>query len=264
MAPALPRPGRRAAGWRNSALFLLACLLIALALRCAVVMPRSIPSESMMPGLAVGDYLLVAKWPYGWSRFSLPVAPRGPHGRLFGRAPARGDVVVFRAPPADRVDYIKRVIGLPGETVALRGGVPWIDGVAAVRARIADFVLPMAANTACRTIAVPPYGVTRDAAGARVCRLPRYRETLPGGASFEVIDQGWSPSDDFGPVRVPTGRYFLLGDNRDLSEDSRFAPEDGGIGMVPAENLEGRALVTVFSTGGGFAIRPERMARAIR
>ncbi len=271
-SPPRRRPATRS-GWRDSIVFLLATALLALGLRCFVVMPRSIPSESMMPGLVVGDYLLVAKWPYGISRFSLPIAPSVPHGRLFGHAPARGDVVVFRAPPDDRADYIKRVIGLPGDRVALHDGRLWLDGVLVPRVRIADFVLPLAANTQCLTLPGVPDGRTIDAQGRDICRLPRYRETLPGGRSYEVIDQGRTPQDEMAERTVPAGHYFMLGDNRDMSEDSRFpATPGGGVGLVASENLEGRAVFTFFSTGGGgswrtlglSAVRPARIGRAIR
>ena len=241
----------RSEGWRDTARFLAIFFLLALGLRTCIVMPRSIPSESMMPRLLVGDYLLVAKWPYGWSRFSLPWPPAGPRGRLFPHAPARGDVIVFRAPPDDRSDYIKRLIGLPGDRVQMRGGQLWLNDNAVPKRRIADFVTPIAANTECRSVAATPYGPGADAEGSRICRFPRYRETLPGGASYDVIDQGDTPQDDTAEVTVPAGHYFLMGDNRDMSADSRFPAEPGGgIGMVPAENLEGRALVTFYSTDG--------------
>jgi signal peptidase I len=251
--------------------------LLALGLRSFIVMPRSIPSESMMPRLLVGDYLLVAKWPYGWSRFSLPWAPPGPHARIFGHAPERGDVVVFRAPPDNRSDYIKRLIGLPGDRIQIRGGVLWLNGKAVPKVRIADFVVPIAANTECSAIPTVqvPYGVGSDAEGRPVCRFPRYRETLPNGVQYDVLDQGDTPQDDTGVFTVPAGHYFMMGDNRDMSADSRFAAVPGnGIGFVPAENLEGRAIVTIFSTNGSahwlnpsswfHAIRPDRIGHGFR
>ena len=247
------RAPRAPGDWRGTIRFVLIVALMALGLRSFVVMPRSIPSESMMPRLLVGDYVLVAKWPYGWSRFSLPWAPPSPHGRLFGRAPARGDVVVFRAPPLDREDYIKRLIGLPGDRIQMRHGVLWLNGVAVPKRRITDFSVPIAANTECSSIpdVQVPYGVGADAEGHPACRFPLYRETLPGGVSYDVIDQGETPQDDTPVLTVPAGHYFLMGDNRDMSADSRFAAMAGaGIGMVPAENLEGRAIVTVFSVDG--------------
>jgi signal peptidase I len=253
LAP-LPESVRRRhrASRRGDLRFVIAVALMALVLRSFIAMPRNIPSESMMPGLVVGDYLVVAKWPYGWSRFSLPWAPPAPHGRLLGHAPKRGDIVVFRAPPADKVDYIKRLIGLPGDHIRMKGGQLWINGVAVPKAREADFVLPMTANTQCSSIETiaSPYGAGATPDGTPICRFRRYRETLPGGASYEVLDQGDTPQDDTREFIVPAGHYFLMGDNRDMSEDSRFAPSDGGIGMVPAENLEGRAIRIFFSTDG--------------
>jgi signal peptidase I len=269
--PAAARPG----GWWETARFLLGFVLLALVLRTCVAMPRSIPSESMMPRLVIGDYLIVAKWPYGWSRFSLPWSLPLPAGRLFGAAPARGDVVVFRAPPDDRSDYIKRLIGLPGDRVQMRGGVLWLNGRAVPKVRIADFVTPMAPNTECRSVAATPYGAGADAQGHPICRFPRYRETLPGGVSYDVLDQADTPQDDTPETLVPAGAYFLMGDNRDMSADSRFPAEPGGgIGLVPAENLEGRALVTFLSVDGSArvwnplswfgALRPERIGRSFR
>jgi signal peptidase I len=271
------RAARAPHDWRGALRFVFTVMLLALGLRSFVVMPRSIPSESMMPRLLVGDYLLVAKWPYGWSRFSLPWAPAGPHGRLFGRTPDRGDVVVFRAPPADHADYIKRLIGLPGDRIQMRHGVLWLNGKPVPKVRIADFVVPIAANTECSTIATvqSPYGEGADVEGHRVCRFPRYRETLPGGVSYDVLDQGETPQDDTPVFTVPAGHVFMMGDNRDMSADSRFdAAQGGGVGMVPAENIEGRAIVTIFSTNGSarwlnplswvHAMRPDRIGHGFR
>lgn len=258
---------RHRATRRGDLRFVVAVVLMALVLRSFIAMPRSIPSESMMPRLVVGDYLVVAKWPYGWSRFSLPWAPPGPHGRLLGSAPRRGDVAVFRAPPADKVDYIKRLIGLPGDRIAMTGGRLSINGIAVPKVREADFVLPMTPNTQCSSIptVASPYGAGATPEGQPVCRFRRYRETLPGGVSYDVLDQGDTPQDDTATFTVPAGHYFLMGDNRDMSEDSRFSPADGGIGMVPAENLEGRAILTFFSTdGSAHWLNPLSWLRAMR
>jgi len=271
------RVARAPHDWRGAFRFVFTVMLLALGLRSFIIMPRSIPSESMMPRLLVGDYLLVAKWPYGWSRFSLPWTPAAPQGRLFGRTPERGDVVVFRAPPDDRTDYIKRLIGLPGDHIQMRQGTLWLNGKPVTKQRIADFVVPIAANTECSSIPEirSPYGVSADVEGRPVCRFPRYRETLPNGVSYEVLDQGETPQDDTPVFTVPAGHYFLMGDNRDMSADSRFdATQGGGVGMVPAENLEGRAIVTIFSTNGSarwlnpaswvHAMRPDRIGHGFR
>jgi signal peptidase I len=263
--------------WRGAVRFVAIVALMALGLRSCIVMPRSIPSESMMPRLLVGDYLLVAKWPYGWSRFSLPWSPPGPHTRLFGQTPARGDVVVFRAPPDDRSDYIKRLIGLPGDRIQMRQGALWLNDRPVPKMRVADFVVPREPNTECSSIPTVqvPYGAGADTEGRPTCRFPRYRETLPGGVSYDVIDQGDTPQDDTPVFTVPAGHYFLMGDNRDMSADSRFpATAGGGVGMVPAENLEGRAIVTIFSTNGSarwrnplswlHTIRPSRIGQGFR
>lgn len=277
-SPALDSPPRdSASGWGDTFRFLLIVMLLAVGLRSFVVMPRSIPSESMMPRLLVGDYVLVAKWPYGWSRFSLPFAPSAPHGRLFGAQPQRGDVIIFRAPPDDNSDYIKRLIGLPGDRIQMRGGMLWLNGKAVPKVRLPDFIVPVVANTECSAIpnVTVPYGAGADPEGKAICRFPRYRETLPDGISYDVIDQGETPQDDTPVITVPAGHYFLMGDNRDMSADSRFAAvPGGGIGMVPADNLEGRAILTVFSTDGSArwldprswfrAMRPERIGKGFR
>ncbi|HEY0271074.1 MAG TPA: signal peptidase I [Sphingomonas sp.] len=245
--PASARPN----GWWETVRFLLGFVLLALVLRTCIVMPRSIPSESMMPRLVIGDYLLVAKWPYGWSRFSLPWMLPAPHGRLLDLAPARGDVVVFRAPPDERSDYIKRLIGLPGDRVRMRDGTLWLNGKAVPKVRLPDFILPMTPNTECRSVAATPYGAGADVEGRPICRFPRYRETLPNGVSYDVLDQADTPQDDTPETIVPAGHYFVMGDNRDMSADSRFPAEPGGgVGFVPADNLEGRALMTFLSTDG--------------
>ncbi|MDB5717479.1 MAG: signal peptidase [Sphingomonas bacterium] len=231
--------------------FLLLIVLAALLLRSFIVAPFSIPSESMLPELEVGDYLIVAKWPYGWSRYSLPLSIPAFRGRILGAAPARGDVVVFKNPGNVRTDYIKRVIGLPGDRVAVRGGRLVLNGSIVPRVRVADLLVPVSPNSPCRP--APGLAVTleRDEEAGAICRYPRYRETLAGGREYDVIDLGHVAADDTREFRVPAGHYFMLGDNRDRSADSRFpAAADGGTGFVPAENLVGRAASLVFSTDG--------------
>lgn len=226
--------------------FLLKLGVFVFLLRSFIFAPFSIPSESMMPRLLTGDYLVVTKWNYGYSRhsfpFSLPLIP-GP-GRLFEKLPARGDVVVFKEPPENKTDFIKRVIGLPGDIVQMKGGQLFINGDPVRKIRQPDFLLPETPNTRC-------YGPQfREAAGNGTtrCRYPQFRETLPNGKSYDVLDVASVAADDTQVYTVPEGQLFLMGDNRDNSADSRL--EAGGFGFVPVENLVGKAQFTVFSTDG--------------
>lgn len=205
----------------------------------------SIPSESMLPRLWNGDYFIAAKWPYGYSRWSLPFNLPLIPGQVLSSPPERGDVVVFKH-PVDKVDYIKRVVGLPGDTVAMQGGQLILNGAPVRRERIGDFALPVSPNTGCA------WGSTAiGSGGQRDCRYTQFRETLPGGKSYDTLDFGRTPQDDFAPVVVPRGAVFALGDNRDNSQDSRFpARPSGGVGLVPQELLVARASVIVWSTDG--------------
>ena len=252
--------------------FLITLALIAWAIRSFIVAPFSIPSGSMLPTLYIGDYLLVAKWPYGYSRFSFPLQIPPLSGRILGHDPKRGDIVVFRHPDSD-YDLVKRVIGLPGDTVEVRGGRPILNGVPIARRAIRPISVPVSANSPCK--AVPPAApmVLQTAAKGSLCSYRAWREMLPGGPSYTVIDQvQGGPADDFAPVQVPAGHVFLMGDNRDDSLDSRFTAATGGIGMVPTERLIGRALISFWSTDGSAsyvnpiswftALRPERVGHA--
>jgi signal peptidase I len=226
--------------------FVAKLFLLALVLRSFVFSPFTIPSESMLPRLMNGDYLLAAKWSYGYTRYSLPFALPLIPGRIFAATPERGDIVIFKH-PADKTDVIKRVIGLPGDSVELREGTLFINGEEVAKRRIADLAVPVSPNTSCLR------GFERaEPDGSRICVYPRFRETLPGGnRSYEVLDLGAGEQDSFGPVAVPEGRLFLLGDNRDNSVDGRFAVGAGaGIGLVPEENLIGKATIMIWSTDG--------------
>jgi signal peptidase I len=189
-------------------------VVMELTLRSLVYEPFNIPSESMLPTLRVGDYLFVAKWPYGYSRFSLPLGLPLFAGRVVEATPARGDIVVFKSPADNRTDFIKRVVGLPGDRVRMTGGQLEING------RL----------------------IPKVAIGGQ-----RFAETLDG-REYEVLDQVSGGSHDDTPlVTVPAGSYFMLGDNRDDSADSRLTIADGGVGLVPAANLVGRASIIFFS-----------------
>ena len=229
--------------------FILTLAVLAWALRSFIIAPFSIPSGSMIPTLYIGDYLVVAKWPYGYSRYSFPFGFPAFSGRIFEHTPQRGDVVVFRHPSEDS-DLIKRVIGIAGDTVQVRDGRLILNGRAVRREEMPPYAMPVSANSPCKV--VPPASPFVAAIGNQpYCMYPAYRETLPGGPSYTVLEQiDGGPADDFGPVKVPAGHIFLMGDNRDDSLDSRFGPAEGGIGMVPMENLIGRAAFTFWSTDG--------------
>jgi len=229
--------------------FIVTLVLLAWALRSFIVAPFSIPSGSMLPTLYIGDYLAVAKWPYGYSRYSFPFGFPSYDGRVFGTLPARGDVVVFRH-PSEQADLIKRVIGLPGDTIEVRGGELTLNGKPIPRRDERRYAMPISANSPCKVVppAMPVVALVRD---QPYCSYSAHRETLPGGVSFTVFNQvDGGPADDFGPVKVPANHIFLMGDNRDDSLDSRFGAAEGGIGMVPTENLIGRAIFTFWSTDG--------------
>ncbi|MFQ5783453.1 MAG: signal peptidase I [Alphaproteobacteria bacterium] len=203
-------------------------VLIALAVRTIAYEPFNIPSGSMIPTLLVGDYLFVAKFSYGYSRYSLPFSLPLFSGRIFADPPERGDVAVFKLPRDNSTDYIKRIIGLPGDRIQVTGGVLFINGEPIPRERIEDFVETDA------------FGNTR--------RVTQYRETLPNGHSYRVLDRTINGRlDNTGVYEVPKGHYFAMGDNRDNSLDSRVLD---GVGFIPAENLVGRADIIFFSTNG--------------
>ncbi|CFX42284.1 Signal peptidase I [Candidatus Filomicrobium marinum] len=215
----------RANGWWETIKIVIQALAIAMIVRVFFYQPFNIPSGSMKDTLLVGDYLFVSKLSYGYSRYSFPLSLDLFDGRIFGAEPHRGDVVVFKLPRDNSTDYIKRVIGLPGDEIVVRGGILFINGDEVKRTPAGTFKT------------YEDGGVTET--------IPRYRETLPNGVSYDVLDaEPNGPFDNVGPYKVPAGHYFMMGDNRDNSTDSRAL---WGVGYVPYENLIGRAEIIFFS-----------------
>jgi signal peptidase I len=242
-------------------------------LRSLIVAPFSIPSGSMLPTMWIGDYLFVSKWPYGYSSASFPFEFPPFKGRVFGSYPERGDIVVFEGPEGQ--DVVKRVIGLPGDTIAVTGGQVILNGKPVPRERLDDFLLPITPNSPpplvpgggpCRVI--PPaeamMRVMDD--GRNGCVYPAYRETLPNGRSYVVLDQSdQNVADNFGPVAVPQGGIFVMGDNRDDSLDSRYSVVAGGMGIVPIDRVVGRAERSFWSTDGSASwVNPVSWFTALR
>jgi len=218
---------KKSGGLGETVSVIIQALVLALIIRTLLFQPFSIPSGSMRPTLLEGDYLFVTKWAYGYSRYSLPFSPDLFSGRIWGSEPKRGDVVVFKFPPDPSLDYIKRVIGLPGDRVQMRHDELYLNGVVVPRKKMGQIDNPDITE------------VDRP--------VDVYRETLPNGVSYDTLDL--TPNglgDDTREFVVPPGHYFMMGDNRDNSSDSRFS-----VGYVPAENLVGRANIIFFSIAGG-------------
>jgi len=232
-------------GVKETVKVIIHALILALIVRVFIYQPFNIPSGSMKETLLIGDYLFVSKMSYGYSKYSFPFSPDLFDGRFIGDAPERGDVAVFKLPSDNETDYIKRVIGLPGDTVQMRDGTLYLNGKMIPKVRDGSFA-------------------TKDYYGRSVV-VPRYKETLPNGIVYHVLDTDpEGPFDNTGIFRVPEGHFFMMGDNRDNSSDSR-ARRGVGVGYVPLENFVGRAEVLFFSADETWSIfKPWNWPSSIR
>jgi signal peptidase I len=232
MSVATDKSKAKGGGVGETVKIVIQALILALIVRTFLFQPFNIPSGSMKSTLLVGDYLFVSKFAYGYSRYSLPFGLHLFNGRIWSEPPERGDIVVFKLPRDDSTDYIKRVIGLPGDRIQMIDGVLYINDEPVKRERVDDYV-------------------TTDVFGA-TASVPRYRETLPNGVVYTVLDLDPNGIEDNTQVyEVPPGNFFMMGDNRDNSTDSRVAPTRGGVGFVPFDNLVGRAEIIFFSVEEG-------------
>ena len=239
-------------------------ILAVLAFHSFVAKPFYIPSESMMPVLLTGDRLVVSKYPYGWSYVSPSFHPLPfIKGRIWGSLPARGDIVIA-TPSHKNEDYIKRVIGLPGDLIEVRDGQVVLNGTPIPQQTLPPMRIPVDANAPCDPRQFPG-ALVEDRDGKRWCELPVKREILPNGRAYKIIDIGTSQLDWYGPVRVPANHVFLMGDNRDNSADSRAPLEEGGLGgPIPYEAIGGRAEFITFSLNGSATLNPLTWFHAFR
>ena len=240
-------------------------LLIAGLFRTLLFQPFWIPSESMKDTLLVGDFVFVNKMAYGYSKYSCPFGLCPISGRIFASDPQRGDVVVFRH-PVNGSDFVKRLIGLPGDKIQMKQGVLYINGAEVPQVPDGTFEEVMEPQGPMKSRPRCANGAVGDGA---ICQKQRFRETLPNGVVHDVMNienDGYADNTDV--FTVPEGEYFFMGDNRDNSQDSRFAQAVGGVGFVPAENLIGRADRVIFSSAGSSMLffwtwRADRFFKAV-
>ncbi|MEO1649198.1 MAG: signal peptidase I [Pseudomonadota bacterium] len=244
-------------------------LLAVLAFHSLVAKPFYIPSTSMMPTLHVGDRLIVSKYPYGWSwaSASFHMLPRG-EWRVFGSTPEYGDIVI-PVHPTRNEDYIKRVVARPGDTIEVRDGRIILNGEAIKREVVPSVKIPFEPELLCNgqpcLSSFSRFRQRDEATGQEFYAPPTYRETLPNGASYLVIDHKNQPLDDYGPYTVPEGHVFVMGDNRDESADSRAPAELRGLGdAIPLENIGGRAEFITFSLDGSTTWNPVSWFTSLR
>ena len=231
-------------------------LLAVLAFHSFIAKPFYIPSQSMMPNLLVGDRLVVSKYPYGWSwvSASFHILPRS-DWRIWPATPEYGDIVI-PVPPNKDEDYIKRVVALPGDRIAVKNGQIILNGVPVPQEVEPAVEIPVDANTSCAAFGDPSLMITKPS-GERVCELPTLRETLPNGATYLVIDHMQQGLDNYPEITVPDDSVFVMGDNRDHSADSRAEAWEQGLGgPIPMANVGGRAEFITFSLDGTTGLNP--------
>lgn len=256
--------GKESVDWGAELRGLLLMILAVLGFHSLVAKPFYIPSQSMVPNLLVGDRLVVSKYPYGWSwvSASFHVLPRG-DWRLFPATPEYGDIVIA-VPPGRDEDYIKRVVALPGDRIAVVNGQIVLNGVPVPQMVEPSIDIPVDANASCSAETYP--GAKRLlASGASVCELPTYREIMPNGATYLIVDHESQSLDNMAEVAIPAGHVFLMGDNRDESADSRAETWESGLGgPVPLENVGGRAEFITFSLDGTTSWNPVTWFTSLR